>query len=211
MKCLRAAKDEGWTITQILNTHEHRDHTGGNGAMVRKTRADSGAQEPWDKIGGMARGLSAGDVVKVGKTVGRVLDTPGHTMCHACGRTLTSRPCGDTLFNAGAGNLTSGHPEELYKTFDQQLTKLPPSTLFYPGHDYMENNLRFTLDREPDSKSARKMLDKLASQDLITRTYRRSTSKGRSTRSSPDQPNGHRELRRVLSRIAGEPDQRTVF
>src|SRR4029450_7792756 len=29
-KCLKAAKDEGWDITQILNTHEHRDHTGGN-------------------------------------------------------------------------------------------------------------------------------------------------------------------------------------
>ena len=27
-KCLKAAKDEGWEITQILNTHEHQDHTG---------------------------------------------------------------------------------------------------------------------------------------------------------------------------------------
>ena len=27
-KCLRAAKEEGWNITQILNTHELRDHTG---------------------------------------------------------------------------------------------------------------------------------------------------------------------------------------
>ena len=26
-KCLAAAKAKGWTITQILNTHEHRDHT----------------------------------------------------------------------------------------------------------------------------------------------------------------------------------------
>src|SRR5579875_2739406 len=26
-KCLAAAKRRGWTITQILNTHEHRDHT----------------------------------------------------------------------------------------------------------------------------------------------------------------------------------------
>jgi len=38
-KCLKAAKDEGWTITQILNTHEHRDHTGGNDAMVKQTGA----------------------------------------------------------------------------------------------------------------------------------------------------------------------------
>ena len=32
-KCLRAAKKEGWNITQILNTHEHHDHTVGNAAM----------------------------------------------------------------------------------------------------------------------------------------------------------------------------------
>ena len=29
-KCLAAAASNGWTITQILNTHEHGDHTGGN-------------------------------------------------------------------------------------------------------------------------------------------------------------------------------------
>ena len=34
-KCLKAAKDEGWEITQILNTHEHRDHTGGNAGCGR--------------------------------------------------------------------------------------------------------------------------------------------------------------------------------
>jgi len=38
-KCLKAAKDEGWEITQILNTHEHRDHTGGNEAVAGKTGA----------------------------------------------------------------------------------------------------------------------------------------------------------------------------
>jgi hydroxyacylglutathione hydrolase len=84
-KCLKAAKDEGWTITQILNTHEHRDHTGGNEAMVRKTGAKILAHKnARDKIPDMARGLSAGDVVKVGKTVElEALDTPGH-MCHVC-------------------------------------------------------------------------------------------------------------------------------
>ena len=29
-KCLARARDRGWPITQILNTHEHGDHTGGN-------------------------------------------------------------------------------------------------------------------------------------------------------------------------------------
>ncbi len=33
-KCLAAASENGWIITQVLNTHEHGDHTGGNNAVV---------------------------------------------------------------------------------------------------------------------------------------------------------------------------------
>ncbi|MCH8184030.1 MAG: MBL fold metallo-hydrolase, partial [Proteobacteria bacterium] len=68
--CLKTAKDRGWEITQILNTHEHLDHTGGNDAVVAatgaKVLAHAGAK---DRIPGMDRGLAAGDVIKVGKTV----------------------------------------------------------------------------------------------------------------------------------------------
>ena len=130
-KCLAAAKGEGWTITQVLNTHEHRDHTGGNEADGQQTGAKILAhRNARDKIAGIDRGLSAGDVVKVGKTVElEALDTPGHTMSHVCLLSHTDQPalfCGDTLFNAGAGNChNGGHPAELYKTFSGQLAKLP--------------------------------------------------------------------------------------
>ncbi len=170
-KCLAAAKEAGWEITQILNTHEHQDHTGGNAAMVEATGAKILAHKnAKDKIANVSRGLSAGDIIKVGKTVElEALDTPGHTMCHICLRSHTDKPAlfsGDTMFNAGAGNChNGGHPAELYKTFVEQLAKLPPETLLYPGHDYIENNLKFTLDREPDNRAAKAMLDKLAGQD----------------------------------------------
>jgi hydroxyacylglutathione hydrolase len=42
---------------------------------------------------------------------------------------------------------------------------LPPETLIYPGHDYIENNLRFTLDREPDNEQARALLARVTGQD----------------------------------------------
>lgn len=170
-KCLIAAKQEGWNITQILNTHEHHDHTGGNRAMVQKTGAKILAHKnAKDKIADMARGLGAGDIVKVGKTVElESLDTPGHTMSHVCLLSHTDQPalfCGDTLFNAGAGNChNGGHPAQLYNTFAEQLAKLPSSTLIYPGHDYIENNLRFTLNREPDNQAAQALLDQLTGQD----------------------------------------------
>ena len=38
-RCLKAARDKGWQITQVLNTHEHGDHTGGNKAVIEATGA----------------------------------------------------------------------------------------------------------------------------------------------------------------------------
>jgi hydroxyacylglutathione hydrolase len=217
-KCLKAAKDAEWEITQILNTHEHHDHTGGNAEMVKRTGAKILAHKnAGDKIPDMSRGVGAGDVIKVGKTVElEVMDTPGHTMCHVCLRSHADQPalfCGDTLFNAGAGNChNGGHPNALYKTFSEQLDRLPASTLIYPGHDYIENNLRFTLNREPDNQSAQAMLDQVTGQDPgsayvstmeIEReinTFLRLTS-----------PTVIAKLREAFPDLPEKPDQRTVF
>ena len=166
-KCLAAAEKNGWKITQILNTHEHGDHTGGNKAMVAATGAKLLAHNnAKDKIPAIDVGLGAGDVVKVGQSVElESLDTPGHTMSHVCLLSHTDQPaliCGDTMFNAGAGNChNGGHPAELYTTFTEQLAKLPDDTLIYPGHDYITNNLEFTLSREPNNAKAKALLDNL--------------------------------------------------
>ena len=166
-KCLARARERGWQITQVLNTHEHFDHIGGNEQVIKATGAKllahAGAK---DAIPGIDRGLGAGDVIRVGKTVElEVLDTPGHTMSHVCLLSHTDEPaliCGDTLFNAGAGNCHGGgHPKELYQTFVNQLARLPDETQVYPGHDYIANNLGFTLDREPDNARARSLLDEV--------------------------------------------------
>ncbi|MGQ0579909.1 MAG: hydroxyacylglutathione hydrolase [Betaproteobacteria bacterium] len=217
-KCLKTAKEAGWNITQILNTHEHRDHTGGNEPMVRETGAKILAHKnARDKIADMARGLGAGDVVKVGKTVElEVLDTPGHTMSHVCLVSHTDQPalfCGDTLFNAGAGNChNGGHPAELYKTFSEQLAALPPSILIYPGHDYIVNNLRFTLNREPDNKRAREMLERLTDQDL-DRAYVSTLEVERqiNTFFRLTSPTLIANLREAFPDLPEKPDQRTVF
>src|SRR5688572_30948023 len=100
-RCLAAARANGLGITQILNTHEHRDHTDGNAGVVAATRArvlaHAGAA---GFIGGVDRGLARGDVIKVGRTVElEVLDTAGHTRSHVCLLAHGDAPalfCGDT-------------------------------------------------------------------------------------------------------------------
>ena len=93
-------------------------------------------------------------------------------MCHICLRSHTDRPAlfsGDTLFNAGAGNChNGGNAEVLYATFVDQLARLPDDTQVFPGHDYIENNLRFTLAREPDNVAAQTLLSSVAGQDPAT-------------------------------------------
>jgi hydroxyacylglutathione hydrolase len=217
-KCFAAAKREGWEITQILNTHEHRDHTGGNVPLAQKTGAKVLAHKnAKDKIPEMARGLSAGDVVKVGRTVElEALDTPGHTMSHVCLLSRTDQPAlfsGDTLFNAGAGNChNGGHPEELYKTFSQQLAKLADETRIYPGHDYIENNLRFTLSREPDNRRAQQMLEKLKGQDP-SRAYVSTLAVEReiNTFFRLSSPSVIAKLRDAFPDLPEKPDPRMVF
>ena len=217
-RCLAQARSEGWNITQIVNTHEHSDHTGGNRKMIEATGAKVLAHYGAGKsIPEMTVGLSAGNVVRVGKTVElEVLDTPGHTMSHVCLLSQTDSPglfCGDTLFNAGAGNChNGGHPVELYETFINQLMKLTDETRIYPGHDYLHNNLEFTLDREPGNTAAQALLNNTIDQDpanaLITTLAQEKTV---NTFFRLQNPEVMEQLHLRFPQIGSNPDSKTVF
>lgn len=217
-KCLAAAKRNGWQITHVLNTHEHFDHTGGNEAVIAATGAQLLAHaNAKDAIPGMDRGLNAGDIIKIGKSVElEALDTPGHTMSHVCLRSHTEVPAlfsGDTLFNAGAGNCHhGGHPAELYDTFANQLATLPDNTLIYPGHDYMSNNLEFTVDREPDNERAKQLLGEVADQDpnaALVSTL--AMEKEINTFFRLQNPSVIARLREAFADLPDNPDPKTVF
>ncbi len=216
-KCLAAAKAKGWDVTLVVNTHEHGDHIGGNGPVIAATGAKLLAHaNAKGRIPGIDRGLAAGDVIKVGRRVElEVLDTPGHTMCHVCLLSHTDTPaliCGDTLFNAGAGNChNGGHPTELYHTFAEQLARLPDHTEVYPGHDYFANNLRFTLDREPDNGRARELLAEIETQDPATAVSTLGLEKEINTFFRLHSPSVIARLREAFPDLPDEPDPMTVF
>ena len=215
-KCLAVAAQRGWRITQVINTHEHGDHTGGNRPIIAATGAKLLAHQN-ATIQGVDIGLTGGDVVKVGSSVQLLaLDTPGHTMTHICLLSKTDEPalfCGDTLFNAGAGNChNGGHPNELYHTFATQLATLDERTRIYPGHDYIINNLEFTLNREPDNSRAQALLDEIRGQDpnaaLVTTL---ALEKEINTFFRLDRPTVIARLRDSFPDLPDNPDPKTVF
>ncbi|MDB5742064.1 MAG: Hydroxyacylglutathione hydrolase [Polaromonas sp.] len=217
-KTLATAKVKGWQITQVLNTHEHHDHTGGNAAVIAATGARLIAHHrAGGRIAGVDRGVQAGDVIKVGKTVElECLDTPGHTLCHICLRSHTDQPAlfsGDTLFNAGAGNVhNGGDVNALYASFADQLARLPDNTQVYPGHDYIENNLRFTLAREPDNAAAQALLPTVAGHDPASSAVTTLAEEKRiNTFLRLDSPSLIATLRERFPDLPDHPDARTVF
>jgi len=217
-QCVAAARAHGFSVTQILNTHEHEDHTAGNAGVVAatgaKVLAHAGAAS---QIGGVDRGLQRGDVIKVGRTVElEVLDTPGHTRAHVCLLAHGEAPalfCGDTLFNAGAGNChNGGDPNLLYETFVDQLAKLPEGTRVYPGHEYMARNLAFTLDREPGNAEASHALARARAHEAGAAPVTTLAEEKRvNTFFRLQNPEVIAKLREKFPGIGDRPDARTVF
>jgi hydroxyacylglutathione hydrolase len=217
-KCLEAARKAGYSITQVLNTHEHRDHTAGNADVVAatgaKVLAHAGAAS---RIGGVDRGLQRGDVIRVGRTVElEALDTPGHTRAHVCLFAHGDAPalfCGDTLFNAGAGNChQGGDPVLLYQTFVDQLAKLPDTTRVYPGHEYMARNLAFTLDREPgNAEAARALVGARAQEAAAARVTTMGEEKRVNAFLRLQNPEIVARLREQFPEMGERPDARSVF
>jgi hydroxyacylglutathione hydrolase len=217
-QCLEAARKAGYSVTQVLNTHEHRDHTAGNAAVVEatgaKVLAHAGAART---IGGVDRGLQRGDVVKVGRTVElEALDTPGHTRAHVCLFAHGDAPalfCGDTLFNAGAGNCHNGGDAGLlYETFVNQLARLPEATRVYPGHEYMARNLAFTLDREPGNGDATRALAVARAHDPVSaRVTTLAEEKRVNAFLRLQNPQIVARLREQFPELGEKPDARSVF
>jgi hydroxyacylglutathione hydrolase len=146
---LRRIEQENITLTAILNTHHHRDHTGGNeGLLAGKKLEVYGHKSDQGRIPGLTRGVDEGDDITVGELRGKVLFIPGHTTGHVAYLFDNNLFCGDTLFTAGCGRLFEGTAEQMQASL-KKLMALPDETKVYCGHEYTESNLRFAMTLEP--------------------------------------------------------------
>jgi hydroxyacylglutathione hydrolase len=146
-----ALKATGWTLSDILVTHHHGDHTGGIAELKGKYRCRVVAPHAEaGKIPLVDETVREGGKVSVGKLSAAVIETPGHTAGHIAywfrGDKLAF--AGDTLFSIGCGRVIEGTPEMMWDSL-LKLRDLPGDTRVYCGHEYTLANIKFAQTIEP--------------------------------------------------------------
>lgn len=145
----------GWRLTDIINTHHHNDHTGGNlelkeryGCTVTGPRADR------DRIAGIDVEVGDGDIFMFGGAEAKVFDTPGHTRGHIAYWFPESRAlfCGDTLFALGCGRTFEGTPQQMWNSLSK-LRALPDDTRVFCAHEYTQANAKFAVTIERSNRA----------------------------------------------------------
>ncbi|KAK3703438.1 Cytoplasmic glyoxalase II [Vermiconidia calcicola] len=144
---VKKAVDSGVNLKNIINTHHHGDHAGGNAEMLKTYSVPIiGGKDcaRVNKTPGHGDTFTVGDGIKV-----KALHTPCHTQDSICyffedgnDRAVFT---GDTLFIGGCGRFFEGTPKEMDKALNETLAALPDDTKVYPGHEYTKGNVKFGI------------------------------------------------------------------
>ena len=160
---LVAAAAKGWRLTQVLNTHWHPDHTGGNAGIQAATGAPITAPAEAERVSKVDRVVAEGDRVRVCGAEALVWDIPAHTAGHVAyyfeGEGLIF--VGDTMFAMGCGRLFEGSAEQMYANL-QRIAALPDGVRIYCGHEYTLANARFAAHIDPENAAVAARLDRAA-------------------------------------------------
>jgi len=147
------ARTKGWTLTDIMTTHHHHDHTGGNLELKQEFGCRiTGPKGEADKIPGIDEAVVEGALFEFGGYGFEVIETPGHTAGHIVYYSPKAGVlfAGDTLFSLGCGRLFERGAAEMWSGL-KKLRQLPAETMLYCGHEYTLANARFALTVDPDN------------------------------------------------------------
>jgi glyoxylase-like metal-dependent hydrolase (beta-lactamase superfamily II) len=137
---LRLARERGWRIRAILDTHVHADHVSRNRELAERSGAaiflPARAQVRYG-----FHALAESGAVRVGAVTISVIETPGHTPESVSYRLGDALFTGDTLFLSGVGRpdleARSGEALERARLLHRSLARilgLPDATVILPGH-----------------------------------------------------------------------------
>ncbi len=163
---LRVLSEHGLSLTTVLVTHHHWDHTAGVAELKKKTNCKV--------IGGEGQRISRidcvvedGQILAMGDAKVKVIATPGHTRTSVCYYVQPSEDnrngilwTGDTLFVGGCGRLLECNAQSMWNSL-LRLASLPDDTLVYCGHDYTVENYEFALSIEPGNQAVRQRLQQI--------------------------------------------------
>lgn len=161
-----ALEERGWTLTHILVTHHHADHTAGIPSLKSETHCTViGPKAESVRIPGLDVGVAEPDSLALGRLEADVLDTPGHTIGHISYwfPKIEVAFVGDTLFAMGCGRVLEGTPEMMWASL-QKIAALPPATRLYCGHEYTVSNGKFGVTIEPGNT---RLAERLAESEEI--------------------------------------------
>ena len=135
---LAELEKRGWTLTDIVITHHHPDHTDAIAPLKRKFDCNViGPRGEAGKIAGLDTLVGGGETVSLGETIFEVIDVPGHTLGHIAffapeEKVLFSA---DALFSMGVGRMFEGDAQSMWAGLER-LKALPPEIMVYCGHEY---------------------------------------------------------------------------
>jgi glyoxylase-like metal-dependent hydrolase (beta-lactamase superfamily II) len=129
------AREQRLTVTHIINTHGHPDHTNGNERAAALTGAPVAAHPTLHS----SVALSDRTELPVGTMRLLCLDVPGHSVDHLAFYEPTYRLLitGDLLFVGkvgGTSNDTDARSE--WNSLQRLVREIPDEATVWPGHDY---------------------------------------------------------------------------
>lgn len=156
----------GLTLTGILLTHHHYDHTDGVESLIEsfpKSKVYAGYLMQKDYI---THRVKEGDQIQIANTQLSVLETPGHTLDHIAFYNDEFLFCGDTLFTGGCGRVFEGSVQEMTDSL-LKLRALPDGLSVYCGHEYTLSNMNFALRAEPGNLHIEQRLNQVKAKRKI--------------------------------------------